>query len=115
MVRFSLFLFLLTSLTATTVYSQLVAGPMLGVIELRDAKIWAEVSPSVSKAAIRVNKKGETVSRIINYKGELGKDFNPITFTVGGLEPNTTYEYVILTNDKATKASSEFTTKKSWK
>lgn len=114
MVRFSLFLFLLTSLTATTVYSQLVAGPMLGVIELRDAKIWAEVSPSVSKAAIRVNKKGETVSRIINYKGELGKDFNPITFTVGGLEPNTTYEYVILTNDKATKASGEFTTKKLW-
>ena len=114
MVRFSLFLFLLTSLTATTAYSQVVAGPMLGIIELRDAKIWAEVSPSVSKAAIRVNKKGETVSRIINYKGELGKDFNPITFTVGGLEPNTTYEYVILTNDKSTKATGEFTTKKLW-
>ncbi|MEY3948382.1 MAG: hypothetical protein RL512_1193, partial [Bacteroidota bacterium] len=38
MVRFSLFLLLLTSLISTTVYSQVVAGPMLGIIELRDAK-----------------------------------------------------------------------------
>lgn len=114
MVRFSHFLLFLVLSITTTVQAQIVSGPMLGIVELRDAKIWAEVSPSVSKAAIRINKKGETAVRIISYKGELGKDFNPITFTVGGLEPNTTYEYVILANDKPTKAGGEFTTKKLW-
>ena len=82
MVRFSPFLVFLFSLTVATVRAQIVSGPMLGIIELRDAKIWAEFSPSVSKAAIRINKKGETASRVINYKGELGNDFNPVTFTI---------------------------------
>jgi alkaline phosphatase D len=114
MVRFFPFLVFLFSLTLTTVRAQIVSGPMLGIIELRDAKVWAEYSPSVSKAAIRINIKGETASRVINYKGELGNDFNPVTFTIGGLEPNTTYQYVLLANDKPTKAVGEFTTKKLW-
>ncbi|MEY4150551.1 MAG: hypothetical protein RL555_1155 [Bacteroidota bacterium] len=114
MVRFFPFLVFLISCTATTLSAQVVSGPMLGIIELRDAKIWAELSPAVSKAAIRINKKGETTARVINYRGELGNDFNPVTFTVGGLEPNTTYQYVILANDKPTKAVGEFTTKKLW-
>jgi len=114
MIRFSLILSLLVSLIPSVGFSQIVSGPMLGIIELKDAKIWVELSPSVSKAAISINKKGETNSRTINYKGQLGNDFNPITFTVGGLEPNTTYEYVILANDKPTKASGTFTTKKLW-
>ena len=59
MVRFFPFLVFLISCTATTLSAQVVSGPMLGIIELRDAKIWAELSPAVSKAAIRINKKGE--------------------------------------------------------
>ena len=94
--------------------SPVVAGPMLGTIELRDAKVWFEVSPSVTKAALKLNKKGDTNFRTIAYKGVLGNDFNPITFTIGALEPNTTYEYTLLVNDKPTKSGGQFTTKKLW-
>ena len=94
--------------------SPVVAGPMLGTIELRDAKVWFEVSPSVTKAALKLNKKGDTNFRTIVYKGVLGNDFNPITFTIGALEPNTTYEYTLLVNDKPTKSGGQFTTKKLW-
>ena len=87
---------------------------MLGSIELRDAKVWFEVSNSVSKATLRVNKKGESVYKLVPYKGSLGNEFNPITFTVGGLEPNTTYEYTLLANDKPTRSTGQFTTKKLW-
>ena len=107
----STFLFLRIALLAQP---PVVSGPMLGTIELRDAKIWFEVAPSVTKATLKVNKKGESTARYISYKGSLGNEFNPITFTVGALEPNTTYEYSLLVNDKPTKAGGQFTTKKLW-
>jgi len=99
-----------------TLFAQVpvVSGPMLGPVELRDAKVWFEVNNSVSKATLRINKKGEAVYKLVPYKGSLGNEFNPITFTVGGLEPNTTYEYTLLANDKPTKSVGQFTTKKLW-
>lgn len=94
--------------------STIVSGPMLGPVELRDAKVWVELTPSVKKAAIQFNKKGETTQRTINYTGELGKEFNPIQFTLGGLEPNTVYEYTLVTNGKNTGVKGEFQTKPLW-
>lgn len=114
MYRFFLLSFLFVSQLSLLAQSPVVSGPMLGPVELRDAKVWVEVSPAVSKATLRVNKKGETVYRLIPYKGVLGNDFNPITFTVGALEPNVTYQYTLLANDKPTNATGEFTTKKLW-
>lgn len=93
---------------------RVISGPMLGPVELRDAKIWVEVSPEVNKVSIQYNKKGETKSSIINYKGVLGNEFNPIKFTIGGLDFNTTYQYRILIQGKATQATGEFTTKDLW-
>ncbi|MFZ9694692.1 MAG: alkaline phosphatase D family protein [Chitinophagaceae bacterium] len=94
--------------------SPVVSGPMLGPVELRDAKVWVELSTAVKKAAIQVNKKVDNTQRTIHYKGELGNEFNPIQFIVGGLEPNTVYEYTILANGKATSAKGEFQTKPLW-
>ncbi|MFM7645665.1 MAG: alkaline phosphatase D family protein [Sphingomonadales bacterium] len=94
--------------------SAVVSGPMLGPVELRDAKIWVEVSPAVKTAALRINKKGDRSSFDILYTGELGRSFNPIHFTVGGLEPNTTYEYSLLLNGKTSDYGGEFTTKMLW-
>lgn len=93
---------------------RVISGPMLGPVELRDAKVWVELSPDVKTAAIQVNKKGETSSRTITYKGELGNEFNPITFTIGGLNYNTTYEYRIWVNGKTSGKGGEFTTKDLW-
>lgn len=97
-------------------HSQLsvISGPMLGPVELRDAKVWLEVSPEVKTLSIQYNKKGETKSKTILYKGELGNDFNPVQFTVGGLDMNTTYQYKILINNKVTSYGGEITTKDLW-
>lgn len=94
---------------------RVISGPMLGPVELRDAKIWAEVSPDVKTVSLQLNKKGDPrVVRTINYKGDLGNDFNPVCFTVGGLDINTTYQYKIWINGKATTKGGEFATKDLW-
>lgn len=94
---------------------RIISGPMLGPVELRDAKIWIEVSSEVKSASLQYYKTGEPArSKTILYKGELGNDFNPITFIIGGLDFNTTYQYKIGINGKITNAGGEFTTKDLW-
>lgn len=94
---------------------RIISGPMLGPVELRDAKVWVEVSPEVKTVSLQYNKKGDIkTSKMIVYKGELGNDFNPLYFTVGGLDFNSTYEYKIWINGKATQKGGEFTTKDLW-
>lgn len=95
---------------------RIISGPMLGPVELRDAKVWVEVSPEVKTVSLQYNKKGEDAktAKTILYKGELGNEFNPLFFTIGGLEFNTTYEYKIWLNGKATANGGAFTTKDLW-
>jgi alkaline phosphatase D len=93
---------------------RIISGPMLGPVELRDAKVWVEVSSEAKTVSLQFNKKGEIKSKTVLYKGELGNEFNPIQFTVGGLDFNTTYQYKIWVNGKATAATGEFTTKDLW-
>ena len=88
---------------------------MLGPVEFRDAKVWIEVSPEVKSVSLQYKKKGITNTvKTILYKGELGNEFNPIQFTIGGLDINTTYEYKIQINGKGTNYGGEFTTKDLW-
>ena len=108
-------------LTVFTLYAfisiaqpRIISGPMLGPVELRDAKIWVEVSQEVKLAAIQYNKKGETKNKTVLFKGQLENEFNPIQFTIGGLDFNTTYQYKILLNGKAANRGGEFTTKDLW-
>ena len=93
---------------------RIISGPMLGPVELRDAKIWMEVSQEVKSAAIQFNKKGDTKTKTVLYKGQLENEFNPIQFTIGGLDFNTTYQYKTWINGKATNYGGEFTTKDLW-
>src|SRR5687768_13913670 len=100
---------------SATAFAQIVSGPMLGPIELRDAKIWVEVSSAAKKVQLVYNRKGESAkSKTISYNGSLGAAFNPVTFTVGGLEPNTTYQYKLVVDGKPLKETNEFTTKDLW-
>lgn len=87
---------------------------MLGPVELKDAKIWVEVSPQVKSVSVQYNKKGEVKSKVIIYKGQLGNDFNPVQFTIGGLDYNSVYQYKILIDGKKSGKTGEFTTKDLW-
>jgi alkaline phosphatase D len=109
-------LILILFLSATfKLCAQVVAGPMLGQVELRDARVWLEVSPSVKNVKLQFNKKHEPgKTRWVNYSGITGKEFNPISFTIGGLEPGTTYEYSFVIDGKPGFRKSSFTTKPLW-
>ncbi len=110
-------LFLLSSIITANLMAQpgIVSGPMLGPVELRDAKVWVEVSPDVKSVSLQYNKKGVPgSSKTIVYKGVLGNDFNPVQFVVGGLDFNTTYEYKIGLNGRLSNRGGQFTTKDLW-
>ncbi len=94
--------------------SGIVSGPLLGPVELRDAKIWIEVSPAVKSVSLQYKKKGEIKTRTIVYKGQLGNEFNPLQLTIGGLDFNTAYEYQFIIDGKPSAAKGGFTTKDLW-
>jgi alkaline phosphatase D len=104
----------LLSLSLFSNAQRVISGPMLGPIELRDAKIWVEVSPEVKSVSIQYNRKGDSKNKTVLYKGELGSEFNPVQFTIGGLDFNTTYQYRVFINGKTSGKSGEFTTKDLW-
>lgn len=93
---------------------RVISGPMLAGVELRDVRVWTEVSSEVKAVSIRYGLSGKEMNKEVKYAGELGKDFNPITVTIGGLEPNTTYDYFIFVNGKKTDRGGSFTTKELW-
>jgi alkaline phosphatase D len=118
----------------TTLFAQqnkLVSGPWAGNVGLRMATIWAEVSPTAKKVAVKyydfygkkyarnmIDKKVKYFDTLLiqNYKGELGKDFNPIKIELNGLNFNTTYNYTLLIDDKEVKTNfpTKFTTQDIW-
>jgi alkaline phosphatase D len=111
-----LLLFLIACLLNAVAFTQklVVSGPMLGPVELRDAKVWLEVTKDVKSVSVMYKKKGNDKLKTINYKGSLGNEFNPLQITIGGLEFNTTYEYVFVLNGKVSGSKGEFTTKDLW-
>lgn len=115
----------LLSLLATLLLAQprIISGPMLGPVELRDAKIWLEVSSEVKSVAVQYHilknlnepeTKIKPTIKTVQYKGELGKEFNPLTLAIGGLNYYSKYHYSIIINGKPTGAEGEFNTKDLW-
>lgn len=97
---------------------EIIAGPMLGQVEMRTAKIWVEVKPGTT-AELWYWKKGNlSAARKLSEATNAKAWFSPITFTMVALEMNTTYEYQVITSNKgnirATKADGQFTTKDLW-
>lgn len=116
-----LFLLLTVQLNAQN-KNGIVSGPWAGNIELRNATIWVEVTPDVKSVAVQFNavapEKNATglQSGSVQYKGELGKDFNPVKIELNGLKVNTAYQYSILINNKPVTVpfATKFTTKELW-
>jgi alkaline phosphatase D len=122
MIRAKKYLMCLACLVVATVSMAqnkvgVISGPMLGMVELRNAMIWLEVAPSVKKVEIKYYEEaGMTEVKQQVYKGELGKDFNPIKFELNGLKMNTTYTYGFLIDGKPfiQPYKTQFTTKDLW-
>ena len=96
---------------------ELVSGPWAGNITKRTSTIWLEVTAKVKSVAVRFSKFGDKANfRIVNYRGELGNEFNPIKVDLNALEMNTTYNYSVLIDGKevSTKFETKFTTNDLW-
>jgi alkaline phosphatase D len=97
--------------------NKLISGPWAGNVELRTATIWMEVSPSVKKINIKYHPiSNEAAVKNVQYKGELGKEFNPIKIDLNDLEFGTAYSYEIFLDNKKIPLSfqTNFTTKDLW-
>lgn len=97
--------------------SGIVSGPWAGNVEMRTATVWLEVNPKIKSVAVKYYPTGKvSEGKMIIYKGELGKDFNPVKIDLNGLEINTPYHYQIFIDGKPATAQDafEFTTKDLW-
>ena len=97
-----------------------VSGPMLGQVELRTAAIWIEATAGMS-LQLRYWEKGSVTK--VNYVSGLTsadakkQSVNVVLYNIGGLEPNTVYEYqFVVTGDTKTvpKSDGQFSTKELW-
>lgn len=94
-----------------------ISGPRADHIELRNATIWIEVSPTVKSVAVKyIDLASNSIPQIVAYKGELNKEFNPIKIELNGLKMNTSYRYSILINGTSIPSSYplQFATKDLW-
>jgi alkaline phosphatase D len=111
-----LFFFLLCFCNAWS-QSLLTSGPMLGWVEHRSALIWCEVSPEVRTASIRYwESNNADYFYELDYKGELGKPYNPVKFELPKLKMDVVYNYEIFLNNKPVESPYQlsFRTKKLW-
>lgn len=110
---------LLFIMTASTAIGQnkLISGPWAGNVNIRDAAIWAEVSPAVKKIAVEYFPEGKTNEiRSVEYKGSLGNDFNPVKIFLPALQMNTVYQYRLRIDGKIqlTSFDTKFKTQELW-
>ncbi len=98
--RAAFLLLLVSSITICQSLAQgrgIISGPMLGQVELRTASVWLEASPDAGSVKLVYWKEGtdRASARALNWKGETGREFNPVLFRLGGLEPATRYNYEV--------------------
>jgi alkaline phosphatase D len=93
-------------------FSQILAGPMLGQVELRTAKIWVEVPPGTSVELKYWKKENKTTVQRQSLSTNAAAWYGPVTFELVGLDMNTAYEYQVASNK--TTRNGEFTTKDLW-
>src|SRR5689334_13853241 len=98
--RTSMLLLSLSVFTQTS-FAQIVSGPMLGQVELRDAKIFLEVSPKVKVVKCIFFKQSEPANtHIVPGEGDPVNVYNTLHFTLSNLEPATVYNYYFLIDGK---------------
>ncbi|MFM2358902.1 MAG: hypothetical protein RLY16_895 [Bacteroidota bacterium] len=108
---------LLPNLAKTQSTKPIVSGPWVGNVQLRNATVWVEVTKDVKSVAVKyapITSPSKTT--LVTYKGELGKDFNPLKIALNGLMFNTTYAYKIIVDGKeiTTTYPTQFTTYDLW-
>jgi len=103
MIRKYWILFCCFCLLISRVDGQLTSGPMLGPVELRDAKVWIAVANAGDVSVLKLHKAGETAEKTFLPVKTSTFEFNTCVFNIVGLEPGTSYEYTIEVTDRKAK------------
>jgi len=95
--------------------SLVIAGPMIGHVELRTATIWVQFSKNVSRAEISWKEKnGSNSSLQKNSFIKTDTGWGTATAVLTNLKPGTTYSYSININGKPIGKTGEVTTQELW-
>ncbi len=97
---------------------KLLAGPMLGYVEYREAMVWLEVSPAVEQVSLRYWQTADPVdTQQVTYKGQLGQTFNPVKLRLEALDKGTAYRYQLVLDGQVKEQPYSLTleTKKIWR
>jgi alkaline phosphatase D len=112
--KISALLILLELCLSGTAQKPIVAGPMLGHIELRTAKVWLQFADNVKEATIhyRASNAGKVLAKKVSLKGG---EFNTCVIDITGLEPGTAYSYYVTAGaGKNFLDSGRFVTQEIW-
>jgi alkaline phosphatase D len=116
---FSLFIAVLFSITITaqTLPSEIISGPMHGNVDMRSAQVWAELKPASNLNLVYWDKlkPAERKMAMVAYSDFMG--FRTAKFTLVALEPGNTYQYSLTTGTgKSGKLAmdGEITTRDNW-
>ncbi len=80
--------------------AQIAAGPMLGPVELREAKIWVALKSNTNQAKLTFGTEGAENNTLSPEVTVSKFEFTTCTFTLGGLEPDTRYTYTVEVTDE---------------
>jgi alkaline phosphatase D len=111
-----LLLLLFSCAFTNAICAQIISGPMIGQVELRDAKIFLELTPKVKSVKCIFHKQSEPAhTHIVPGETNEANVYNTMHFTLSNLEPGTTYNYYFLIDGKIpSKIKYSFTTKPLW-
>lgn len=94
--------------------SSIVAGPMIGHVEMRTANLWMQFNRNVTKATVLYAAKGSGAEKVVSVTLQ-GGEFNTGVAVLSSLEPGTTYTYRIRLNGAGQPvARGELTTQSLW-
>ena len=119
---FGLFLFSILMLQSAVSQAQqepeILAGPMLGYIEMQEANIWVQTTePAVIQVRYEVAMGSEAGKTMLSEKAR-ANEYNSNTgqIKIRDLEPGTTYKYEVLLDGKAVSRNypTTFTTQELW-
>lgn len=111
-----LFLVFISGASYAQLPSEIISGPMPGNVDMRSAQVWVETKIPATVELLYWPKNNPASTKTALSAQNETQGFRTVKFTLNGLEPGTTYEYMLNTSKKniQKKPHGELTTRANW-
>jgi len=106
-------IFVLFGFICMQLNAQIIAGPMIGHVELRTATVWMQLANSTTNIKLSYSRAGLAKAAGTAFISVTGDQFKFAKALLTGLEPGTKYNYTITVNGKQA-ATGAVTTQQLW-